>query len=273
MPEKKFEKARNFAKRRLPESARRMLRAIINRALLYKRNLRLAFLRRCLFSESTRAIKVQTCLGHTVRFVCGEDFYAFFRDIIINRIYHFQPQRLDPLIIDCGSNIGVSIIYFKHAYPRARIIGFEPDPAIFAILKENVEANRLNEVKLVQAALAAQEGTLTFYSDGKCGRLRDYLTEPVDFLKVNIEGGEWEVLADSEDRLRLVREMVVEYHHTPGLERRLHKILELLHRCGFDYLINDFDPEANHAVHPPFNLTPETRYCLLIYAKRLDPRI
>jgi hypothetical protein len=111
-----------------------------------------------------------------------------------------------------------------------------------------VARNGLKDVQLVQAALAAREGVLTFYSDGKygsclaehrpadippgwtryevpCVRLRDYLVEPVDFLKMNIEGAEWEVLEDSADSLRKVREMVVEYHHLPGLPRTLHKIL------------------------------------------------
>ena len=183
--------------------------------------------------------------------------------------------------------------YFKHIYPQARIIGFEPDPAVFPYLEENVARNGLKDVKLVQAALAAKEGTLAFYSDGKygstlaehlpadipegwtkyevpCVRLRDYLTEPVDFLKMNIEGAEWEVLADSEDHLRHVREMVIEYHHLPGLPRTLHEILELLHRQGFEYLINDFDSDTNSGVRPPFRLNPSTRYYLLIYARRRD---
>ena len=38
------------------------------------------------------------------------------------------------------------------------------------------------------------------------------MTEPVDFLKMNIEGTEWGVLADCKARLRWVREMVIEYH-------------------------------------------------------------
>jgi len=179
----------------------------------------------------------------------------------------------------------MSILYFKHVYPDARIIGFEPDPAIFPYLKENISRNGLKDVQLIQAALAANEGTLTFYSDGKygsclaehlptdipegwtkyevpCVRLRDYLTEPVDFLKMNIEGAEWEMLAASEDRLRLVREMVIEYHHLPGLQRTLHKILELLHCQGFEYLINDFDSETNSGVRPPFHLNPNSRYYL-----------
>lgn len=232
-------------------------------------------------------------LNYSLRINDGPNFYILYKDIFFNRIYHFEARRPDPFVIDCGSNIGMSILYFKHVYPQARIIGFEPDPAIFPYLEENIARNKLTDVELVQAATAAQEGALTFYSDGKysscladhlpadlpegweryevpCVRLRNYLTEPVDFLKMNIEGAEWEVLADSEDRLRLVREMVIEYHHLPGLRRTLHEILSLLHRQGFEYLINDFDSETNAGVRPPFRLTPESRYFLLIYARQMD---
>jgi hypothetical protein len=62
--------------------------------------------------------------------------------------------------------------------------------------------------------------------------------------------------------------MVIEYHHLPGLPRTLHHILDLLDRQGFEYLINDFDSETNGGVQPPFHLTPESRYFLLLYAKR-----
>ena len=185
----------------------------------------------------------------------------------------------------------MSILYFKHVYPQARIIGFEPDPTIFPYLQENIAGNNVADVLLVRAAVARQEGRLAFYSDGKygsclaehlsggipaewtkyevpCVRLRDYLTEPVDFLKMNIEGAEWETIADSADRLRQVREMVIEYHHLPSSPRTLHQILALLHRQGFEYLVNDFDSETNGGVCPPFRLTPKSRYYLLIYACR-----
>ncbi len=187
----------------------------------------------------------------------------------------------------------MTILYFKHVYPQARIVGFEPDPRVFPLLQENMDRNDLRDVKVMRAAVAGKEGFLKFYSDGKYGsslseqvvgvaqedwlecevpsvRLRDYLSEPVDFLKMNIEGAEWEVLADSEEQLSQVREMVIEYHHLTGLPRTLHKILELLNRQGFEYLVNDFDSETNNGVRAPFCLTPESRYFLLIYAKRMD---
>jgi FkbM family methyltransferase len=259
----------------------------------WKTKLHLTRLRLRMMTNQLRPSKIERCFGYTVRINDRPNFYTLYKDIFINRIYHFEAQRPDPFIIDCGSNIGISILYFKHVYPKARIIGFEPDPAIFPYLQENIARNRLKNVQLVHAALAAQEGTMTFYSDGKygsclaehlpanipegwtkyevpCVRLRDFLTEPVDFLKMNIEGAEYEVLADCGDRLRLVREMVVEYHHLPGLPRTLHKILELLHSLGFEYLINDFDSETNSAVRPPFRLSPESRYYLLIYARQFS---
>ncbi len=136
--------------------------------------------------------------------------------------------------------------------------------------------HRMNDVQLVQAAVCGREGSLTFHSDGKyasnlapddavleegwtkrevpCVRLASYLTSPIDFLKINIEGAEWEALADSADKLKCVNEMVIEYHHLPGLPRTLHNILDLLDRQGFEYLINDFDSETNGGVQPPFRL-------------------
>jgi FkbM family methyltransferase len=235
--------------------------------------------------------------GFRLRVTDGPNAWTMYKDIFLQRIYHFEATRPDPLIIDGGSNIGMSVLYFKKCNPAARVIGFEPDAAIFRLLDENVRLNGLQGVSLVEAAMGDHDGAATFVADESAGgalgegtgsvtvrleRLRRYLAEPVDFLKLNIEGAEWDVLSDCEAQLRQVREMVIEYHHLPGLPRTLHDILGLLHRQGFEYLINDFDSGTNYsvidfrsntnggAVDPHFRLTPDSRYFLLIYAKRLD---
>ena len=222
----------------------------------------------------------------------GPNFAILCKDIFEKRIYHFESDSPGPVIIDCGSNIGMSILYFKKIYPKAKIIGFEPDPGIFTYLQKNIQANRIEGVTVHMAALASDSGTGILVGDGKygsslalnpdavgparegievsCVRLADYLDEPIDLLKMNIEGVEWPVLKDTGDRLRLVRQMIIEYHHLPGLPRTLHEILGLLDRLGFEVMINDFDIETNPGVAPPFRLDRDTRYFLLIYARRKD---
>ncbi|MDH4152457.1 MAG: FkbM family methyltransferase [Nitrospira sp.] len=232
-------------------------------------------------------------LGYRVRINDGPNFAVLYHDIVVRQIYGFQAKRMDPVILDCGSNIGASILYFKSRYPNARIVGFEPDPAVLQYLQENLSRNDLTDVRIVQAAVGGREGTLTFYSDGKygsclahlaegaipvgwtahpvpCVRLRDYLGEPIDFIKMNIEGAEWESLADCGERLRLVREMAIEYHHLPSLPRTLHKILNLLDEMGFDYVVSDFDLATYSGARPPIVLDENTAYFRQIYAKRRE---
>ncbi len=245
----------------------------------------LADLRRRMFARPPETSGVERLGDFEVRINDGPNFYILCKDIFVKRYYHFEAKKPAPIIIDGGGNIGLSVLYFKLAHPDARITTFEPDRAVLPLLRENLGRNGLSDVRIVEAALGARTEAATFHSDGKyggslagdgagavhsvqCVRLRDYLVEPIDFLKLNIEGAEWGVLADSEDRLANVPEMVVEYHHLPGLPRTLHKILDLLDRCGFDYLVNDFDEETNPGVRSPFRLGSDSRYFLLLYARR-----
>lgn len=281
---------KTVSKRVLPERVRRALGHVLYRVKEWTTKRELARWRKYVSTAGPDSVvkfsKYSVCIND------GPNFYIVYKDVFVKRIYHFESKRADPFILDCGSNIGMSLLYYKQAYPQARIIGFEPDPVVFRYLQENVQRNNLSDTKLVQAAISGRTGSLEFHSDGKyasylateksmtvpagwrqcevpCLRLRDYLSEPVDFLKINIEGAEWETIADSEDRLQMVREMVIEYHHLPGLPRTLHSILDILHRQGFEYLINDFDSETNGGVRSPFRLTSESQYFLLIYARRI----
>jgi FkbM family methyltransferase len=225
--------------------------------------------------------------NNEIRITDGPNFYVQCKDEFIQRIYHFEAARPDPLIIDGGSNIGMSILYFKSVYPAARIIGFEPDPDIFALLQENVTRNKLDNVTLINAGLSAESGTATFIKDDKAGgqvgegkdsitvkveRLSKWLSDPVDFLKLNIEGEELPVLREvaASGKLDNVRELVLEYHGWANGEQRLGDILNLLDGAGFRYLVHDFDHETGHATKPPFKLTPETVWFLLVYAKRVS---
>jgi FkbM family methyltransferase len=229
---------------------------------------------------------VMEVMDYQVRITDGNNFYMQYKDEFINRIYQFDTQTPNPLIIDGGGNMGVSILHFKHIYPHARIIGFEPDPSIFCLLSENMALNNITDVQLINAGLAGDDGETFFVPDSQAGgqlsctgtvkvkmmRLSRYLSEPVDFLKLNIEGSELDVLTEVAEAgcLRNVRELVLEYHGWPQHEQKLGKILNLLDEQGYRYLVHDFDAETCPASKPPFRLSSNTTWFCLVYAKRND---
>src|SRR5262245_51034555 len=104
--------------------------------------------------------------GYRVRINDGPNFYMLCKDIFIKKLYEFDAKTSSPRILDCGGNIGMSVLYFKRRYPDSRIVVFEPDPAVFPYLSDNVRHNGLNNVTLVHAAVSKEEGKLAFYSDG-----------------------------------------------------------------------------------------------------------
>jgi len=269
-------------------SSVRRAKAYIGRALselgITKQSAQVSRLRRRFLNAACGSLV--RYLNYEIRITDGLNFYIQCKDEFIHRIYHFESTRDNPLVIDGGGNIGMSILYFKHTYPEARIIGFEPDQNIFEILKENVSRNGLEDVTLIDAGLGAKDGTTTFHADNKAGgqfadgdgsmtvrveRLSTYIHEPVDFLKLNIEGQELPVLRELETagKLRNVREMVIEYHGWPDEEQRLGEILQLLDRCGYRYLVHDFDNETGYATKPPFRIAPEMPWFCLVYGKRI----
>ncbi len=76
--------------------------------------------------------------------------------------------------------------------------------------------------------------------------LSDFITGPIDLLKMDIEGSEIAALADLEasGRIQMVREMIIEYHHhLPGQEDKLSSFLDRLERSGFDYVLDASSPE------------------------------
>jgi FkbM family methyltransferase len=253
---------------------------------LTRRNLQIAKLRKKYWAAAPGSTVEYG--GYRIRITDGPSFYIQIKDEFIHQIYHFETDVEAPLIIDGGGNIGVSVLYFKRVYPKARIICFEPDPEIFAILQENLAANNLNDVTLINAGLGAQEGTANFAADHSAGgrvtqaansttvkiqTLSSSIDEPIDFLKLNIEGEELPVLRELEsaDRLHRIKQLVLEYHGWANEEQRLGPILDLLDRNGFKYLVHDFDSETGYATKPPFMTEPQRTWFCLVYARNQRP--
>jgi FkbM family methyltransferase len=226
-----------------------------------------------------------------VETVGGNSFGILRWHIRQRRYYDFESTNSTPVILDCGSNIGLSILRFKELYPEASVIGFEPDSNIFPILKRNIERNHCTGVTLIQAALTGSEGTVRLFSDGeRCSfvakpgeqlpsgwrwfevpsvDLSTYVDGGVDFMKMNIEGAERDVIIALGPKVRQVREMVFEYHHRGAVDQNLHEILAFLHKNGFKYVINSYARHTNPYAHPPFG-SVDNAYTLAVHARRIE---
>jgi hypothetical protein len=74
-------------------------------------------------------------------------------------------------------------------------------------------------------------------------RLRDLLeAEPIDLLKLDVEGAEDQVLADCEPVLHRVGAMIMDLHEFAPGNRRAPCVLDRLARAGFAYAIDEFVP-------------------------------
>jgi FkbM family methyltransferase len=172
------------------------------------------------------------------------------KELFEAEIYKFTTTNPKPYIIDCGANIGLSIIYFKQLYPEAEIVAFEPDKKVFEVLTKNMNAFGYNDVSLVPKGLWNAETTLRFLSEGADGgrvalkeddsaieietvRLRPYLNRPVDLLKIDIEGAETKVLEDCSDLLINVQRLFVEYHSFTNAPQELDTLIGILSQSGF----------------------------------------
>lgn len=198
---------------------------------------------------------VTTLLGKPFEIVDALAFLEMHEEIWERQIYRFHAARPDPFILDGGANIGLSLAYFKQAYPDSRIVAFEPDPAIFAVLERNLRRWGWTGVQLVPAALWTEAGSLPFYAEGSYGgrlarpddpagqivstvRLADYLAGRVDFLKLDIERGETRVLEDCAARLGNVDRLFVEHHGAASEPQELSRLLGLLSSSGFRWALH-----------------------------------
>lgn len=61
-----------------------------------------------------------------------------------------------PLIVDCGANIGASVLWFTARYPHAHILAVEPAPDNFVLLQRNCAGL---DVDLRMAGIGATDGS------------------------------------------------------------------------------------------------------------------
>lgn len=163
----------------------------------------------------------------------------------------FEPAAV---VLDIGANIGCTSLLFSQR--ARRVVAFEPSPSTFRYLKRNIDAANAGNVELHNLALGAESGvsSLTFAPSNRAGgfvsnqttasaghvtesitieRLDDiadrFRIDAVDFVKIDVEGFELDVLKGGRDTINRFEPVV-------ALELN-HWCLNALHRiCVPDFL-------------------------------------
>lgn len=181
----------------------------------------------------------------------------FLLDEIFNeKPYFFSNTQKSPLIIDCGAHIGISVLFFKSLYPESKIIAFEPDINSFRLLKKNMEINQFTDVEIYNYAISDFQGETIFYGDFsknsesvgnsinkdwgkrdfsneikvKVRKLSEFISKynKIDYLKIDTEGTELQIIEDIQDDLHKVENIYVEFHEFQSNKFSFEKILNIL---------------------------------------------
>jgi FkbM family methyltransferase len=175
-------------------------------------------------------------------------------EYVFSQQYH-RPVHLlrdSPVILDLGTNIGLSVVDLKLVYPDARIYGFEMDKNNYEVAQKN--CSTIPAVHISNKAIWKSNGMMSYQ---KAGNDDAYKLDPsvangkneisvetitidkiiaennidfVDFVKMDIEGAELEIFEAPLDWLNKVGEIKIEVHYDKS---RFDFFIQKLQQYGF----------------------------------------
>lgn len=172
------------------------------------------------------------CLDHAVELRMGKSSDGdVFVQIFVDREYAFVRELRDVrTVIDLGANTGLASALFLSLWPKAKVVAVEPDPENFALMQKNL-APYGERAQCVLGAVWPSRGTVALDRSAGDGRewavavqegsgVRAYdmpelialVGQPVDLLKIDIEGSEKLLFAGDTSWLAVVRNLSIELH-------------------------------------------------------------
>jgi FkbM family methyltransferase len=179
-------------------------------------------------------------------------------------IEHFTPKQGD-IVVDIGAHIGLyTIISSKRVGTNGKVIAIEADPGNFEMLNRNIKLNQLTNVIALNYAAYSKETKIKLYlPSGESGFTKyntivsdwannedkfvevnantlDYLLqlnqireEEVNWIKIDVEGAEFEVLKGATNVLSKSKDiaLLMELHGPPNVYRP--KVQEFLNLYNF----------------------------------------
>lgn len=133
------------------------------------------------------------------------------------------------VIIDLGAHIGITSIYLTAKYPEAKIFAVEASAENFEVLKNNTKS--FKNIVCINAAAYFEDGFVNFSNNelsynqkiSETGistnaismetLKKNFGIYQVDLMKIDIEGGEIDLLSKENSWLSNVENIIIEIHH------------------------------------------------------------
>jgi FkbM family methyltransferase len=166
------------------------------------------------------------------RFILGEVFEAHEYAIPVS-VARALGDRVAS-VVDLGGNIGLATLWFTREFPDAQFTTIEADPTNADVLERVVALNQVGtRIAVLRVAGGVRSGSLELVSglggrshaaaniqdEAYVSRIIDVpmidvlpIITDADFLKMDIEGGEWEILADPRFATTGLRAICMEFH-------------------------------------------------------------
>ncbi|GAA0761704.1 FkbM family methyltransferase [Erythromicrobium ramosum] len=178
----------------------------------------------------------KSVLEHELGLIFFDDCYGL-RDL---------PKNLKT-VVDVGANVGLFSLVARHHFPHAKVFAYEPNPLISSYLRSNLSAL---DIEIHQEAVGARQGAIKLnlgenslhstVTEDPTGEIPmvdfdtvvDRAGGVIDLLKLDCEGGEWDIL-ESSASIGKVNNLAMEFHLWARPERTLEDMTDLIKQRGF----------------------------------------
>lgn len=195
------------------------------------------------------------CRGGNVDWVVLHEL--LFAGSYLRSLEYLKSKANKPVILDLGGNIGLFSLLAARAHPAAEIYAYEPGPPNYRLFEMNclTNASLAKRIHLEKEAVGGHSRQAEWFFDdlnpGASGlfgnrgakftvQIRAFadlirlLPAPVDLVKIDIEGAEYELLAETPPEVwKRVNAISLELHDDPSGAVPRQSYLEQLNNLGY----------------------------------------
>ncbi len=198
---------------------------------------------------------------------------AFIYDSWEPEVTHVLDRIVAPgmTVADVGAQSGFyTLLLSKRVGAKGQVIAFEPLPANFRLLEENLRLNKIDNVLVRREAVADRTGVLNFQFpsdepsliagpllpedstgtfDVPCVSLDDFVARQqisLDVIKMDVEGAEGSVIQGAMKTLEKFHPALIIELHDAGAQPRLHPVPVRLQAMGYSIEWLDERPDTTH---------------------------